>query len=149
MIEKKFDVLIFGGGAIIEDGIYWEAYDYGIYICRTIVDLPLRFIAKQKKVFCIGLSTSTELNNQDYIHKLQTVIDSSTYFSLRDPYSIETLKRAGICTDRVHLIHDIVYANHELQKAVNCSKKRMVILILSILELCILFQRRQNLSSNI
>lgn len=93
--------MIFGGGSIIEDGFYWEAYDYGINICRTIEDLPLRLIAKQKKVLCIGLSTSTELNNQEYTYELQKVIDGSTYFSLRDPYSIETLKRAGICTDKV------------------------------------------------
>ena len=26
VIEKKFDILIFGGGAIIEDGIYWNQY---------------------------------------------------------------------------------------------------------------------------
>lgn len=59
ILVEKFDILVFGGGAIIEDGIYWEAYDYGINICRTVVDLPLRFIAKNKKVFCVGLSTST------------------------------------------------------------------------------------------
>lgn len=123
VIEKKFDILIFGGGAIIEDGIYREAYDYGINICRTVVDLPLRFIAKKKKVLCIGLSTSVELSNQEYIRKLQEVINGSTYFSLRDSYSIETLKRSGICVDRVHLIHDIVYANHELQKAIKIYKK--------------------------
>lgn len=60
--------MIFGGGAIIEDGVYWEAYDYGINICRTIEDLPLKLIAKQKKVLCIGLSTSTELNNQEHTY---------------------------------------------------------------------------------
>lgn len=51
ILVEKFDILVFGGGAIIEDGIYWEAYDYGINICRTVVDLPLRFIAKNKKFF--------------------------------------------------------------------------------------------------
>lgn len=122
LIEKKFDVLIFGGGAIIQDDIYWEAYDYGINICRTVVDLPLRFIAKKKKVICLGLSTSTELTNREYIEKLQAVINGSTFFSMRDPYSIGTLEKAGICTDKVQLVHDIVYANEELGQVIEGSK---------------------------
>lgn len=122
ILVEKFDILVFGGGAIIEDGIYWEAYDYGINICRTVVDLPLRFIAKNKKVFCVGLSTSTTLNNPEYIHKLQTVIHGATYFSVRDYYSLNVLKQAGISTNNVRIINDIVYANDKLLSAVQNRK---------------------------
>ena len=73
--------MIFGGGAIIEDGVYWEAYDYGINICRTIEDLPLKLIAKQKKVLCIGLSTSTELNNQEYTYNYKW---ASSWFCIKE-----------------------------------------------------------------
>lgn len=119
VIAEKFDVLVFGGGAIIEDGIYWEAYDYGINICRTVVDLPLRFIAQNKKVFCIGLSTSTALSNPEYIQKLQAVIQRVTCFSVRDNYSLKTLKNAGISVDNVPVMNDLVYANEFLYPAVN------------------------------
>lgn len=122
IIAEKFNILIFGGGAIIEDGIYWEAYDYGINICRTLVDLPLRFIAKNKKVFCIGLSTSTTLSNPEYIHKLQTIIQGGTHFSVRDQYSLKVLKQAEILTDNVQVINDIVYANDTLFSAVQNRK---------------------------
>lgn len=114
IIAEKFDVLIFGGGAIIEDEIYWEAYDYGINICRTVVDLPLRFIAKNKKVFCIGLSTSKKLSNPEYIQKLQTVVCGAIHFSVRDQYSLNVLEQVGISTDRIQVINDIVYANEAL-----------------------------------
>lgn len=124
-IVNKFDTLVFGGGAIIEDGIYYEAYDYGVNICRTAVDLPLRFIAQNKKVFCIGLSTSSTLNNQEYINKLDAIVRQATFFSLRDQYSISVLKQAGICTDNVHLVHDIVYANNQLQRAIAQKKNRV------------------------
>ena len=126
IIEKKFDTLIFGGGAIIEDGIYWEIYDYGINICRTVVDLPLRFINHKKKVLLIGLSTSATLSNQEYKNKLQYIIDKATYFSLRDSNSIQTLKEAGIRTERIHLTDDIVYANKILQKELMIMEKRDV-----------------------
>lgn len=111
IIEKKFDTLIFGGGAIIEDSVYWEAYDYGIDICRTVVDLPLRFIHRKKNVYCIGLSTGKELHNLEYKRKLQHVINESKYFSLRDIYSMQTLQNCGIETKKIGIINDIVYAN--------------------------------------
>ena len=66
---KKIRCIDFWRWSNCEDGVYWEAYDYGINICRTIEDLPLKLIAKQKKVLCIGLSTSTELNNASVIHE--------------------------------------------------------------------------------
>ena len=124
LIEKKFDVLIFGGGAIIEDGIYWEAYDYGINICRTVVDLPLRFIRHEKKVLCIGLSTSCGLSNREYIGKLQQVIDRAAFFSVRDPYSLQVIQDAGLCVDKVKLTHDIVYANRELGQAMEMTSEK-------------------------
>lgn len=122
IIVNKFDILVFGGGAIVEDTIYYEAYDYGVNICRTVVDLPLRFISKNKKVFCIGLSTSTSLTNKDYVNKLKQVIKKSTFFSVRDVYSLNTLKSSGINVDKVQIVHDIVYANRHLKKAIEENK---------------------------
>ena len=81
----------------------------------------MRFIAKNKS-FCVGLSTSTTLNNPEYIHKLQTVIHGATYFSVRDYYSLNVLKQAGISTNNVRIINDIVYANDKLLSAVQNRK---------------------------
>lgn len=125
MIADQFDILIFGGGAIVEDNVYYDAYDFGVNICRTVVDLPLRFIKKRKKVLCIGLSTSTEFTNAGYINKLQTVIDHVDYFSVRDRYSLETMQRAGINTDRVKLIPDIVFGNEKLRKMISEDTYRL------------------------
>ena len=117
VLVQKFDTLIFGGGAIVEDNVYFERYDNEVNICRTIVDLPLRFIAQKKTVLCIGLSTSQKIENQDYINKLKKVINFSDFFSVRDTYSLKTIRDAGIVTDKIKVIPDIVYANTALQNA--------------------------------
>ena len=117
VLAQKFDTLIFGGGAIVEDNVYFERYDNEVNICRTVVDLPLRFIAQKKTVLCIGLSTSQKIENQDYINKLRSVINFSDFFSVRDIYSLKTIRNAGIATDKIKVIPDIVYANTALQNA--------------------------------
>lgn len=117
VLVQKFDTLIFGGGAIVEDNVYFERYDNEVNICRTVVDLPLRFIAQKKTVLCIGLSTSQKIENQDYINKLGSVINFSDFFSVRDIYSLKTIRDAGIVTDKIKVIPDIIYANIALQNA--------------------------------
>ena len=119
VLVQKFDTLIFGGGAIVEDEVYFERYDNEVNICRTVVDLSLRFIAKKKPVFCIGLSTSQKIENQEYIEKLRDVINFSDYFSVRDTYSLKTIRDSGIISDKIKVIPDIVYANTALQNALH------------------------------
>lgn len=122
LLAEKFDEVVFGGGALIEDEFYQEVYDFGIPICRTLVDLSLRFIEKKKKVFCIGLSTALTLKNTEYIGKLQRVIDGAEHFSVRDIYSICTLKNARIDCKNVKLENDIVYANCRLESFIKNTR---------------------------
>ena len=127
LLAERFDEVAFGGGALIEDEFYQEAYDFGIPICRTLVDLSLRFIQKKKKVFCIGLSTALTLKNVEYIEKLQKVIDGAEHFSVRDIYSMQTLNNVGINCENVNLENDIVYANQSLEcfiKNIKCKNNK-------------------------
>lgn len=114
-IASHFNKLIIGGGALLEDRYYDSNYDYGVSIGRTIVDLSQRFIEEKKQVYCIGLSTGNAvLQNEKYIAKLNSVIENSSFFSLRDPYSLELLRQSRVNCDKVVLSEDIVFANKEL-----------------------------------
>jgi len=106
LIAKHFDVLIWGGGALIDDGYY----DYGptelnnLFLC-----LSERFIAFKKKVVSLGLSTNREFTNQEYCLRLKNVVDGSCGFYLRDENSIEVLKNLGI--ENVDFFDDVVFYN--------------------------------------
>lgn len=119
LLADKFDEVVFGGGAIIEDEYYQEGYDFGVSICRILVDLSLRFIKQKKRVFCVGLSTSKNLYNKEYIKKLTYVIEGAYYFSVRDTNSLVTLERAGIPCNNIGVINDIVFSNFLLESKID------------------------------
>lgn len=109
-IATHYDSVIFPGGAIIDD------LDYGLEnrplsIGTTLVNLSLRFITMGKPTVLYGLSSNKELSNPEFIEKLSRVIETSAHFSLRDTNSIGTLRRAGIKTDAVQIVDDVVIAN--------------------------------------
>lgn len=93
MLADKFDVLIWGGGALIDDAFY---ADGSVCLNNMIVDLSLRFIAFDKAVYALGLSANTDLQPSDYTEKLKEVCKNSRLFSVRDTYSFDILKNLGM-----------------------------------------------------
>ncbi len=110
ILAQEFDTLIWGGGALIDDRYYDES---STALNNMFIDLSLRFITFEKKVFALGLSSNQELTNSNYISKLKTVCEKSTAFTLRDIYSYEKLKALGITN--ISLLNDPVFYNDILK----------------------------------
>lgn len=122
-LADNFDEIIFGGGAIVEEEYYQEKYDFGVALSRILSDLSLEFIKRGKKVFIIGVSASKELKKTEFIQKMKKVFCEAWSITVRDKNTLDTLKKAGISTERTNLIPDIVYANTSLNKYFFDTKK--------------------------
>lgn len=111
IIANYFDKVIFGGGALIEDEHYNKNDSYKYNTATILIDLSIAAILNNKKVYCLGLSTSKELNNKEYIAKLDFIIENSKYFSLRDLNSLYTLKEYGIKNiNKINVIYDLAFS---------------------------------------
>ncbi len=127
-IANYYDCLLFGGGAHIDDYGYDD--DKHLSLGRILTDLTMRFIVFNKKTALYGLSSNSELTNIEYINKLKYIVDNCTYFSIRDTYSIDVLKKNGIDTDKIILVDDIVFASK--YKSIKQAKKELRIGIVFI-----------------
>ena len=47
---------------------------------------------RNKKVICVALSASQNINNEEYLDKLKYVIEKSEFFSVRDSYTKQYLE---------------------------------------------------------
>ena len=111
VIARRFDVLVVGGGALLDDANYGNIDFFDIPVGEVVVGLGVQFSVFGKRVYGLGLSTSTELENSSYIDKLTALVKSSSHFSLRDPDSLETLRRCGVPVEKVAITADLVFAN--------------------------------------
>lgn len=114
-IAGYFDTVIFGGGAIIDDTLYDKINPNYSDLSTILIDLSAKCILRGKKIYCIGLSSNTELRNKDFLESLSLIIKNARHFSLRDENSIQTLKKAGIDIGKVLYINDITLANKDLK----------------------------------
>lgn len=120
-LANKFDVVICGGGAVLDDSNY-KLENYNLGLETIIVSLCESFIIKGKKTLLYGLSSIELLTNQEYIRKLDYISKNCTYFSLRDTNSKRSLSKSGIDVKRIKIVDDIVLANSKL-KEININKK--------------------------
>lgn len=104
LLAQHFDVLIWGGGALIDDKFYDRS---PLELNNLFLALSERFIAFKKKVISLGLSTNQNFSHPEFCERLKNVVNSSTYFSIRDTNSIEVLKKLGI--ENVDFLEDIVF----------------------------------------
>ena len=114
-LADHFDTLVWGGGAIIDELQYnddIENYNTG----NIFIRLSKMMLEKGKSVFCLGLSSIDSLVNRSYIQELRYIVEGSKIFSLRDPFSRETLIRSGIPEESISLCEDIAFANEDLPK---------------------------------
>lgn len=124
ILAEQFDYIIFGGGAIIDDRHYNEEKSYQYDLGTMLIKLSIRAIAFNKKVVCIALSASENIENREYLEKLGYVIQNSHYFSVRDDFTKKYLtnKLGDEYGDKINKIHDIVFSNKEL--SINLSITR-------------------------
>lgn len=106
VISKEFDELIIGGGCHIDDS-------YGLTKDRFIPTLALSlskaFIDSNKNVSWLSVSSSRKLTNVEYIKQLGYIIAKAKKFSLRDSFSLMTLKESGIDCKRIILDKDLAF----------------------------------------
>ena len=116
IMAEQFDYILFGGGAIIDDRHYNEEKSYQYDLGTMLIKLSIRAIAFNKKVVCIALSASENIENREYLEKLGYVIQHSHYFSVRDEFTKKYLakKLGDEYGKKINKIHDIVFSNKEL-----------------------------------
>lgn len=116
VLAQYYDVLIFGGGAIIDDRLILNKDAYKGDLGTILIKLSERFLVWNKEVYSVGLSSISKFTNKEYIEKLSTLINNSKYFSVRDENSYNNLLNCCNLENnkKVDVIHDIVIANKNI-----------------------------------
>ena len=131
-LSNHFDVVIWGGGAHLDDFNY--RFNCGATSLSYVLNkLSMAVIKKGGDVVVLGVSSNKEISNSDYIKDLQFIIDHSKYFSLRDTNSMNTLKNAGIKVDGVRVIDDLAINLLRERSEVKKDESRMTIGLVYIL----------------
>ena len=128
-LANQFECVVFGGGAIIDDSQYKKENSYTFDMGRIYAELSLAFIQKNKRVYSLGLSTSRELTDAEYIKKISKIIRESSYFSVRDRYSARLLEK--VSGEKINQINDIVLT-YEKPLVLRRSDQKFVIGIIWI-----------------
>ncbi|MBR6917940.1 MAG: polysaccharide pyruvyl transferase family protein [Clostridia bacterium] len=110
-LASFYDVVIFGGGALLNDDDYGVVYGNEVSLSTTVVELSRKMIEYGKRCLWLGLSSNHEIENKAFIERLNYVIPRLTYVSFRDTNSIDSLKRAGVDVSCISLQHDLIIAN--------------------------------------
>lgn len=112
-LANHFSTLIWGGGAIIDERQY-NSDSNNVNTGNIFIRLSKLMLARGKRVFSLALSSNNELCDETYLKELNHIICESSLFSLRDPYSKQTLESAGVNVSRIEVSEDLVFANSRL-----------------------------------
>lgn len=112
LIAIDYDAVFFAGGALIDDVDFSANEAAGILsLPRILIELSSRFIVNDKQCILYGLSSVTEIKDGSYVNKLQYLIDNADHFSLRDTNSLGSLEKAGLTTEKVTIVDDLLLAH--------------------------------------
>lgn len=110
-LAEYFDVLVWGGGAIIDERQF-NHDPKNINTGNLFIWLSEEMLKRDKDVYAVGLSANDSLEaDTEFSRRLGAVVAGCEHFSLRDGYSLETLRGAGVDVARVELCEDIVFGN--------------------------------------
>lgn len=113
LLADAYDVIVWGGGAIIDDNQFTDDPS-NINTGNIFIRLNELALARKKHVYCLGLSSNQFFADTEYVARLEKVVKKTSLFSVRDAYSAETLERAGISVDAIVKCQDIVFANKDI-----------------------------------
>lgn len=116
ILANYYDIVIFGGGALIDDKAYSLKENGEMTLSTTLIELSRAMLFKNKDVYWIGLSTNSEIKDKSFVSKLKYIIDNITYISLRDTNSLQSLKESNINTQNVDIVNDIILASPLLKQ---------------------------------
>lgn len=115
-LASRFDAVMFGGGALIDDRHYRDMYSREMSLGTTLIELSEKMLDRGKTCIWCGLSTNDSFSDPLFIAKLNDIIPRLTYCSIRDTHSLDLLKRCGADVSNVVLSHDIIIANPKFYK---------------------------------
>lgn len=130
-LAEYYDALVWGGGAILDDAQF--SHDpKNINTGNLVIWLSEEMLKRQKDVFAVGLSANESIeSNSEYASRLSRVVQGCRHVSMRDKYSIDALKAAGVDVSTVGLCEDIVFGNREIgSKAMRDSSSYTVGVVL-------------------
>jgi len=113
MMADYFDGIIVAGGALLDDTNYDISTD-NLSLETSIIILSERLIQFKKYCVFYGLSTNQSITKPEYIKILDSIIQNSTYFSVRDTNSLHIIEKTGIKIIKVELVNDLIFTNHLL-----------------------------------
>lgn len=120
VIANSFDAIFIGGGALFDDSLAARGINRPgmMNIGRVAVDLPRAFETMNKPVAYLGMSTNAEMHDQEYLSNVSDAIIGARVTTIRDPYSMEVLTKAGVPEDRMLLCPDIIASDQLLQEVI-------------------------------
>lgn len=122
IIAQNYDILLFGGGALIDDSDY-NYNEVQLSLGYILINLSLKFLNFNKKVFWYGLSCSDTFEKNEFKEKLELILQKIDCCALRDKNSLEVLKKYNYEIKNVEIVDDIVFANEDLLLENNHSGK--------------------------
>ena len=112
-IVDYFDVVIWGGGAILDDGQFNDDVN-NFNTGNLFIRISELMIGRGKEVYCLGLSANESISNKRYVEHLRNIAANANRFSLRDPRSKEVLVSAGVPSEHLVECDDLAFALKEL-----------------------------------
>ena len=124
-LASMFDALIIGGGALIDENQYGKTWMHFKSLTSIVVDLPGCFQTCGKPVYCLGISTNEVLQSDNFKRRMCAMVDATSYFSVRDKYSYETLREAGADVGKMTCVDDLVLCDDlwERREALPTAKR--------------------------
>lgn len=107
----KYDAVLWCGGALMDDEDYCFNGEYSS-ISYLIMKITKVIVDSGGKFFSFSVSSNKELTNRLFLDDLKYLIDKSSFFSVRDEYTKESLKKAGIDIGGIKLMDDLVFLNY-------------------------------------
>lgn len=112
---NAFDILVWGGGAIIDDSQYSND-PLKISTGNLFIHLSKLIEARDKQVVCLGLSTSAALANPQLSKAIANIAEHCEVLAIRDHHSMESLVACGVPQESLSTCSDLVFANSILQR---------------------------------
>lgn len=112
-LADAYDVIVWGGGAIIDEEQFTNDPD-NVNTGNIFIRLSELALARKKRVFCLGLSSNRIFEDVEYAVRLRDVIAKAEVFSVRDSYSAKSLKCLGAPVEAIAECQDIVFANKDI-----------------------------------